>query len=53
MEAAYMVLPQEAQGKSVARMLEARMIQALQDRAFPLLSAHDKRNRTVPSGKAA
>jgi hypothetical protein len=48
MEAAYLAVPATSAGKSAAAALEARVIRALAEAGFPLISTADAANRRLP-----
>lgn len=52
MEAVYTLVPEELQGKSAAKDVEAYLIQRLLADGFPLLSATDSRTKRSPRPKS-
>lgn len=51
-DAAYIMVPEGLEGKSMAKAIEARAIQQLEEAGFPLLSSRDSRNRNTPRRSA-
>eukprot|EP00884_Botryococcus_braunii_P005348 jgi/Botrbrau1/14814/Bobra.0332s0007.1 len=51
-DAAYLMVPEGLEGKSMAKAIEALAIQQLESAGFPLLSSRDSRNRNAPRRSA-